>query len=906
MEIFRHLRDLLGVLALLTLFLVQVLVLAQDQSGFISLDCGLQADSHYTDPTTGLNYMSDASFIDKGESRRIATPFRVNSVHQPMNEVRTFPSGTRNCYNFSLKAGDKYLIRASFLYGNYDAENKLPAFDLHLGPNMWASVIIKKASARETREIIHVLPSDDLFICLANTGLGTPFISALELRPLKNTTYRTQSGSLNLLSRLDIGAEPNEIFRYKDDVHDRIWMSSRFINSTQINTSRTIDMDRHNDFQPPSAVMRTASIPENASAPLNFNLTVNDLTTQLYIYLHFAEVQKLQANESRQINISLDGQHWYGPFSPDYLYTTTVYSPSPLRGRQGQYLFSIYKAGKATLPPLLNAIEIYEVNQLSQSQTDQMDVDAITNIKSMYEIERNWQGDPCAPQAYSWDGLNCSYNDPPRIISLKLSSSRLTRAIPQDMSNLTMIEVLDLSNNNLTGPIPEFLSQLTNLRVLDLSNNSLTGPVPEILSQLTNLRVLNLSGNRLNGTVPVELIERSKNNSLSLRVDNNPDLCSSPPCKKKKKKIHFVVPLVASVASFFILVAAASAIIFIIKRRKEKDNKVCNGDQSAAEANNRQVSYSDVLKITKNFQKAVGKGGFGTVYHGYFGDTQVAVKMLSSTSAQGYKQFQVEVKHLSRVHHRNLTSLVGYCDEASNMGLVYEYMANGNLAEHLCDKSTETLSWERRLRIAKEAAQGLEYLHNGCKPPIIHRDVKSTNILLNEEFQAKLADFGLSRTFSVEADHVSTVVAGTPGYLDPEYSISNRLTEKSDVYSFGVVLLEIITGRSVITKTHDAAVHISQWVSAMLNKGDLRSIVDSRLKEDFDTNSAWKALELALTCVSPTSSERPTMTELVTELSQCWAAEKARESGRHQTGPRDSIDRMISVKLDADQSPQAR
>lgn len=886
---FRHnnLQNMIGVFALLFLFQLQFLVLAQDQSGFISLDCGLPNDSNYTDPTTGLNYTSDASFINTGVSRSIAPQFRTNNVHQPMNQVRAFPSGTRNCYNFKLKTRDKYLIRAGFLYGNYDAENKLPSFELHLGPNNWTSVAIADASVPVTHEIIHNLTSDDLFICLVNTGNGAPFISVLELRLMKNNTaYRTVSGSLNLFTRVDTGPETNQAIRYKNDIYDRIWRPFSFGSWNRINTSSTVDLDVHNDYQPPSAVMRTAAVAVNASESLTFQFQMNNSAAQFYVYLHFAEVRELQGDESRQMNISLNGLHWYGPFSPAYLYTTTVFSPSAIRGGRNQ--FRIYAAGNSTLPPILNAMEIYAVNEMKQPETDQINVDAIRSIKARCGIERNWQGDPCAPQAYSWNGLNCSYNNTPTIISLNLSSS------------------------GLIGEIPEYISKLSSIQVLDLSNNNLTGPLPGSLSELTNLKVLNLKGNRLNGTVPLELIERSNKKSLLLSLEGNPDLCSSPPCNKKKKK--FVVPLVASVASFFILITIAFGIIWIIKRRKQDnhsnagDNKT---DHSAPDATSRQFSYSDVLKMTNNFQTVLGKGGFGTVYNGFLGDTQVAVKMLSSTSAQGYKQFQAEVKCLLRVHHKNLTSLIGYCDEGSNLGLVYEYMANGNLDAHLSGSGNDTICWDTRLRIAKEAAQGLEYLHSGCKPPIVHRDVKPTNILLNEDFQAKLADFGLSRTFAVEADtHVTTVVAGTPGYLDPEYYILNRLTEKSDVYSFGVVLLELITGRAVISKTGDEAVHISQWVSLMLSKGDLRSIVDPRLQGEFDTNSAWKVLELAMTCFSPNASERLSMTEIVTELSQCLAAEKEKEKGMeldHQDELlRNSIERMITVELGPDQSPRAR
>ncbi|EOY26999.1 Leucine-rich repeat protein kinase family protein, putative [Theobroma cacao] len=692
---------------------LQVLqVHGQDQSGFISLDCGLPRDSNYTETTTGLNYSSDASFIDTGLSRSILPEFRTN-VQQQMWYVRSFPGGPRNCYNFRLQTGNKYLIRASFMYGNYDSQDKALAFDLHLGPNLWFSVRLENASTFINTEIIHVLSSNNLYVCLVNTGNGTPFISALELRHLMNSIYKTQTGSLDLFARLDIGSKDNETIRYKDDVYDRLWRPQSFTGWNQLRTSHTIDSDGHNDFQPPSAVMRTAATPKNASMPIDILLDADNSTAKFYVYMHFAEVKKLQDNEYRQFNISLNGQLWFGPFTPDYLSTTTIYTPSGLTGRQ--YQFSIYKADNSSLPPILNALEVYTVKELLQSQTDPMDVEAITNIKSMYRLSRNWQGDPCAPQDYLWDGLNCSYtgSGPPRIISL------------------------------------------------DLSDNSLMGPTPEFLSEMTSLRVLSLRGNMLNGSVPVELVERSKNGSLLL--------------------------------------------------------------------------------------------------------SQVAVKMFSSISVQSYKKFQAKVEPLLGIHHRNLTSLVGYCDEDTNKGLIYEYMSNGNFEHHLSESNTNILSWEQRLKIAMGAAQGLEQLHNGSKPPIIHRDVNPTNILLNEDLQAKLADFGLSRTFPVDDDTpVSTLIAGTPGYQDPEYIISNNLTEKSDVYSFGVVLLETITSRLFVMKSHET-VHISDWVNSMLSNGDAKNIVDTRLQGDFDMNSLSKAIELALACVSPQSLARPAVNHAVME-----------------------------------------
>ncbi|KAK0595313.1 hypothetical protein LWI29_005560 [Acer saccharum] len=346
----------------------------------------------------------------------------------------------------------------------------------------------------------------------------------------------------------------------------------------------------------------------------------------------------------------------------------------------------------------------------------------------------------------------------------------------------------------------------------------------------------------------------------------------------------------------------------LLTNQQDTGNKATqsNGRSGSFELKNQRFSYSDVVRMTNNFQTIIGKGGFGTVYYGCLDDTQVAVKMLSPSSIQGYKEFQAEVELLMRVHHKNLASLVGYCDDGTNMGLIYEFMANGNLETHLLDKKVaDILNWEKRLQIATEAALGLEYLHSGCKPPIVHRDVKSTNILLNEKFQAKLADFGLSRIFPTESGtHMLASIAGTPGHLDPEYYISSRLTEKSDVYSFGVVLLELITSKTVIEKSH-ARTHISQWVSFMLAKADIKNVVDPRLHGDFNINSVWKVVEIAMACVSPNSAKRPTMTQVVMELNECLAIETGCREVDDETDLKDSVE-LVNFNMHSEISPLAR
>ncbi|KAL9463564.1 hypothetical protein AB3S75_001386 [Citrus x aurantiifolia] len=881
----------------LCIFHLAALVCAQDQAGFISLDCGLPKDSSYTETSTKLRYTSDANYIETGLPKSILLQYR-RMKQQQVWSLRSFPDGIRNCYRFNLTRNTKYLIRATFMYGNYDEQNNLPEFDVHLGPNLWGTIKIENVSVDYSVEIIHLLSSDYLSVCLVNTNKGTPFISALELRPLDNNTYITQTGSLELSIRLDVGSTSNATFRYIDDAYDRVWWPYDLDEWEPFSTSEAVDADGSKNFKPPPRAMKSAVRPVHASNSLDFSINASDPTSQLYVYMHFAEIEELKANESRLFNITRNGNLWYGPLKLNYLSSTTVFSQSAMSG--GQYNFSLIKTGNSTHPPIINAIEIYKVKEFSQSQTDEQDVDAIMNIKSFYGLKKNWQGDPCAPQDYLWEGLNCSYpdDDSPRITSLNLSASGLTGGFAHYLTNLTMLTYLDLSNNNLTGPVPKFLSQLSSLKFLNLARNKLTGPLP------------------------VELLEKQENNTLELRFDGNPDLCRSASCKKEKKK--FVVPVVASVASVFVVLAALIGLWSLKRKKQLPDPQILiwlvrlssgrkvdanrNRSYESLDQSSRQFTYSEVLRMTNNFERVLGKGGFGTVYHGKLDNDEVAVKMLSPSSSQGYKQFQAEVKLLLRVHHRNLTTLVGYCDEGTNMALIYEYMANGNLEEHLSDSSKEILNWEERLRIAVEAALGLEYLHQGCKPPIVHRDVKSTNILINEKFQAKLADFGLSRVFPVEGGtHVSTTIAGTPGYLDPEYYISNRLTEKSDVYSFGVVLLEIITGHPVISKSaENGHTHVAQWVSSMLDRGDIRSTVDPRLKGDFDINSVWKAVEIAMACVSSNANRRPFMNQVVMELNDCLAMEAAQKKESITTSDSNNSVEMITVNLHTELSPLAR
>ncbi|XP_044431267.1 probable LRR receptor-like serine/threonine-protein kinase At1g06840 isoform X2 [Triticum aestivum] len=288
----------------------------------------------------------------------------------------------------------------------------------------------------------------------------------------------------------------------------------------------------------------------------------------------------------------------------------------------------------------------------------------------------------------------------------------------------------------------------------------------------------------------------------------------------------------------------------------------------------RDLTFEELSNCTSNFSDSalIGQGGYGKVYRGVLADgTGAAVKRTQQGSLQGSEEFFTEIELLSRLHHRNLVSLVGYCDEDNEQMLVYEYMPNGNLRDHLSAKAKEALSFPMRLRIALGSSRGILYLHTEADPPIYHRDIKSSNILLDSKFVAKVSDFGLSRLAPLPAmegvapGHVSTVVKGTPGYLDPEYFLTHNLTDKSDVYSLGVVFLELLTGMQPISHGKN----LVREVVAANQSGMILSVVDTRMGP-----CPWECVErfaaLGLRCCRDETDARPSMVEVVRELETIW------------------------------------
>ncbi|KAF8012171.1 hypothetical protein BT93_I0334 [Corymbia citriodora subsp. variegata] len=741
-------RSIIGfsIASLASLASALVLVVQAQRPGFISIDCG--APNEYTDEILNITYQMDDEFISSGKNMQIFEDLIDSERIQFLNNVRIFPDGTRNCYTLRPEQGKNitYYIRASFWYGNYDGRNQIPKFDLYIDVNYWATVAYDVDYGNE--EIMYVSKEDDIQVCLVNTGTGVPYISALELRVLDDDIYQLGYGFLQCAWRFDLGQSSAIYrFRYPEDVYDRTWTPQNFDNWSIQNTTSAIDLSNNNDtYEVPAKILQTAQSTMSSNSPLYLKWTIyayptNDAgplawaPSKIWI-VYFMEIERLNGPQ-REFTISMNDNQFTETVSLEYLKPVVVVS-TPVSGPL--ITLSINSTNKSGNPPILNAVEFYVAGDLPNVPTTQDDVEAINDIKAMYHIKReSWQGDPCVPTNYAWDGLNCSYG------------------ILQGLHPFSS------------------LSHLSTLEYLDLSNNQLTGVIPETLAELPNLRFLNLSGNNLTGSVPEALNKRVVDGTLSMSLIGNADLCLADPCPHKKKQKTTFVPVVTSISGFFVVLFGALAIVWLIKWKQ-----IAESSERMLRLKNRPFKYGEVSKITRNFGQVIGEGGFGKVYLGTLDNGAiVAVKMLSESSKQGYKEFQAEHK-----------------------ALIYEYMANGNLRQHLSvnmkmhlTDDHPILTWSKRLQIAVDAAQGLDYLHNGCKPPIIHRDLKTSNILLNEDFRAKIADFGLSRVFGAENDsHVSTHPAGTFGYLDPEFRTSGNCDKKSDVYSFGIVLFELITG----------------------------------------------------------------------------------------------------------------
>ncbi|KAL8473725.1 hypothetical protein ACS0TY_030539 [Phlomoides rotata] len=509
-----------------------------------------------------------------------------------------------------------------------------------------------------------------------------------------------------------------------------------------------------------------------------------------------------------------------------------------------------------------------------------------------------------------------TFNHNGSMIFLDLSYNALDGSIPKELGSMFYLSILNMGHNDLSGPIPQELGMLKSVAILDLSYNRLNGVIPQALTSLTLLGDIDLSNNYLTGMIP----ESAPFDTFpDYRFANNSGLCGYPlphcgsgleAANGQRPKSHRrQASLAGSVAmgllfSLFCIFGLIIVAVETKKRRKKKKEAAVeaymenhstsatgprsNWKLSAREALSinlalfekplRKLTFADLLEATNGFHNdsLVGSGGFGDVYKAQLKDgSVVAIKKLIHVSGQGDREFTAEMETIGKIKHRNLVPLLGYCKVGDERLLVYEYMKYGSLEDVLHDRKKIgiKLNWFARREIAIGAARGLAFLHHNCIPHIIHRDMKSSNVLLDENLEARVSDFGMARLMSAMDTHLSvSTLAGTPGYVPPEYYQSFRCSTKGDVYSYGVVLLELLTGRQPTDSPDFGDNNLVGWVKQHA-KTRISDVFDPELiKEDPCLEmELLQHLNVACACLDDRPWKRPTMIQVMAMFKEIQA-----------------------------------
>ncbi|KAK8993715.1 hypothetical protein V6N11_007936 [Hibiscus sabdariffa] len=504
-----------------------------------------------------------------------------------------------------------------------------------------------------------------------------------------------------------------------------------------------------------------------------------------------------------------------------------------------------------------------------------------------------------------------SFRDLKSLVFLDLSGNKLRGSIPEGLHQLKYLKHLSLASNNLTGSIPSGFARFRSLEVLELSSNSLSGEVPQGLVDLKSLSSLQLSNNKLSGEIPSGFLHMKSPVSGSFLLNDNAvnytgirekpffhshhvfslsirpgdmttntegsEIGAAPPSGNTTDNQGLDSIEVASIASASAIVSVllVLVVLFFYTRKWVPPSRVRISESREITAFvdiGIPLTYETIVVATGNFSagKCIGNGGFGATYKAELApETIVAVKRLAVGRFQGVQQFHAEVKTLETMRHPNLVTLIGYHASETEMFLIYNYLSGGNLENFIKKRSARAVDWKIIHKIALDIAHALAYLHDQCTPKVLHRDVKPSNILLDEDCNAYLSDFGLSRLLGTSETHAMTGVAGTFGYVAPEYAMTCRVSEKADVYSYGVVLLELISDKKALDPSfsvHANGFNIVSWACMLLRRGQAKDVFTTRLWESGPHDHLVELLHLAITCTVDSLSTRPTMRQVVHRL----------------------------------------
>ncbi|KAG5534245.1 hypothetical protein RHGRI_022388 [Rhododendron griersonianum] len=512
--------------------------------------------------------------------------------------------------------------------------------------------------------------------------------------------------------------------------------------------------------------------------------------------------------------------------------------------------------------------------------------DALIALKTSLNASANQLSDwnqnmvnPC-----TWTKVTCDNNN--NVIYVSLSALGFSGVLSPKIGALKTLQTLVLQRNAITGEIPEEFGTLTSLTMLDLDNNRLTGEIPPSLGNLPKLQLF-FTGNHLNCGINVS--QRCASDSVG---------------SSNKSKIGTVLGIIVGIVC--LLVFGGLLLLFWKGRHKGYRREVFvdvagEVDRRIPFGQLKRFSWRELQLATDNFNEknVLGQGGFGKVYKGVLSDnTKIAVKRLTDyESPGGDAAFQREVEMISVAVHRNLLRLIGFCTTPTERLLVYPFMQNLSVAYRLRDikPGEPVLDWSTRKRVALGTARGLEYLHEHCNPKIIHRDVKAANVLLDEDFEAVVGDFGLAKLVDVRKTNVTTQVRGTMGHIAPEYLSTGKSSERTDVFGYGIMLLELVTGQRAIDFSRleeEDDVLLLDHVKKLEREKRLDDIVDRNLNKHYNIQEVEMMIQVALLCTQSSPEDRPLMSEVVRMLEGEGLAERWEEWQHVEVNRRQEYERL--------------
>nr|QAS62450.1 somatic embryogenesis receptor kinase 1-like protein [Sedum alfredii] len=555
---------------------------------------------------------------------------------------------------------------------------------------------------------------------------------------------------------------------------------------------------------------------------------------------------------------------------------------------------------KASLKASENQLADWNPNQVNPCTWSNVICDAANSVTSVSLSSMNFTGS-LTPKISVLKSLS----------TFTLQGSLVSGVIPKEFGNLTSLTNLNLENNRLYGEIPSSLSNLKNLQFLILSRNNLTGSIPDSLSGLPKLMNIRVDSNNLTGQVPAHLFQISQYNYSGNQLNcgvNYIQQCESQDDRSRhspESKVGLIVGIIVGVLMFLFL--GCCFMVWLSKRKNSGYKREVfvdvagEVDRRIAFGQLRRFSWRELQLATDSFSEknVLGQGGFGKVYKGVLSDnTKVAVKRLTDCeSPGGDAAFQREVEMISVAVHKNLLRLIGFCTTPTERLLVYPYMQNLSVAHCLREvkPGEKILDWATRKRVAVGTARGLEYLHEHCNPKIIHRDVKAANVLLDEDFEAVVGDFGLAKLVDVRKTNVTTQIRGTMGHIAPEYLSTGKSSERTDVFGYGVMLLELVTGQRAIDFSRledEDDVLLLDHVKKLEREKRLADIVDNNLQNSYNMEEVEMMIQVALLCTQASPEDRPLMSEVVRMLEGEGLAERWEEWQSVEVNRRQEYDRL--------------